>query len=71
MFYNLIMHRESTVFPNVEKHCRYLLMLIKFESYDMGVFFIVFLRFFLNIEKGIGYKKYAASAPVDLWGRIE
>jgi hypothetical protein len=38
MFYNLIMHRESTVFPNVEKHCRYLLMLIKFESYDMGVF---------------------------------
>jgi hypothetical protein len=38
MVYNLIIHRESTVFPNVEKHCRYLLMLIKFESYDMGVF---------------------------------
>jgi hypothetical protein len=57
MFYNLIMHREFTMFSNVfqyiRNHCKYPLILVKFETFDIGVFF----RFFLNIKKGMSYRK--------------
>ena len=68
MFYNLIMHIESTVFSyalGIGKHCKCPLILVKFGASNVGAFlwfFFFFFIFFLNIGKKMSYRESAVSA---------